>query len=265
MTRAIPPSLAAIVEELELEQPVLVTSAQLTELVQRLGTRSPAAVVAARLRERGWLLPTGRRGVWEFAPAAVAGPYSRNDPVTPLRAFLTQRPEARCALTFQAAAWAHGAADRVPARLEVAAATSDLARQLPSALHATVYDPRLDPQTLRGVPVLAAESVVTHMAARPGAVRSWSSTLEWLPDLARDLMPDSLEVELTGRPPAVRSRVGYLIQGLRPDLADTVRALGPVNGKSWFGPRTALRRHDVGWQVADTILPFDPRDIPPVG
>ncbi|MGB4778759.1 type IV toxin-antitoxin system AbiEi family antitoxin [Microbacterium sp.] len=263
MTRTIPPSMGGILEELELEQPTLVTSAHLARLVAQQGVQTPVKVVAARLRERGWLLPTGRRGVWEFAPAAVAGAYSRNDPVTPLRAFLAGRPDARCALTFQAAAWAHGLADRAPARLEVAAATSDLVRQLPAVLAGTVFDPRLDCQTLRAVPVLAVESVIVHMAARPSAVRSWASALEWFPEMTQLLALDPLERELARRPVSVRARTGYLLQGLRPDLADALLSAGPVGGKTWFGPRGKLRRHDAAWQIADTLLPFDPRTLTP--
>lgn len=261
MTRTIPSTLSGILEELELEQPTLVTSEHLARLVAEQGVRTPAKVVAARLRERGWLLPTGRRGVWEFAPAAVAGAYSRNDPVMPLRAFLAERPAARCALTFQAAAWAHGIADRTPAHLEVAAATSELVRQLPAALAGTVFDPRLDYRTLRDVPVLAVESIVVHMAARPAAVRSWASAREWLPDLAHLLVLDELGRELAGRPASVRARTGYLLQGLRADLADALRESAPVTGKTWFGPRGKLRRHDAAWQIADTLLPFDPRTL----
>ena len=44
--------------------------------VRAVGVRTATRTVATRLRERGWLLPTGQRGVWEFAPAAVAGAYS---------------------------------------------------------------------------------------------------------------------------------------------------------------------------------------------
>lgn len=260
MTRTIPPTMGGILEELELEQPALVTSAYLSGLVEQQGLRTPAKVVAARLRERGWLLPTGRRGVWEFAPAAVAGAYSRNDPVTPLRAFLSQRPRARCALTFQAAAWAHGAADRVPAHLEVAAATSELARQLPTSLAASVFDAHLEYRILRTVPVLAVESVIVHLAARPAAVRSWTSALEWLPDLTHMLALDPLRQELDDRPASVRARTGYLLQGLRPDLANMLHG-APLAGKTWFGPRGKLRRHDTTWQIADTLLPFDPRTL----
>jgi hypothetical protein len=261
MTRTIPPSMGGILEELELEQSPLVTSEQLARLVERDGLRTPARIVAARLRARGWLLPTGRRGVWEFAPAAVAGPFSRNDPVTPLRAFLAQRPTARCALTFQAAAWAHGYADRVPTHIEVAAATNELARQLPAVIAASVFDPRLDYEEVRGVPVLAPESLLVHMTAKPRAVRSWASALEWLPELAPELTWEHLSVELAGRPSATSARTGYLLQGMRPDLASAIGDLGLLHGKTWFGPRGPLLRHDNAWQIADTTLPFDPRTL----
>jgi len=261
LTRSIPPGLSGILEDLELDQTPMVTSDHLSELVIRHGLKTPAKVVASRLRDRGWLLSTGRRGVWEFAPAAVAGPYSRNDPATPLRAFLASRPDAKVALTFQAAAWAHGAADRVPLHPEVAAATAELARQLPSALSGSVFAPSLAYARLRGVPVLAAESIVVHMSARPAAVRSWSSALEWLPDLTNGLDLSALRTELADRPSSVRVRTGYLLQGLRPDLAHQIHDQERPSTKTWFGPRGKLRRHDSFWQVADTILPFDPKEL----
>ncbi|GAB3633030.1 hypothetical protein GCM10027421_23830 [Microbacterium shaanxiense] len=264
MTRTIPRSLAAVLEDLELEQSSLVTIGDLARLVERHHIRTPTKIVASRLRERGWLLPTARRGVWEFAPAALAGRYSSNDPTTPLLAFLAARPDARCALTFQAAAWAHGVADRVPTRLEVAASTSALARELPPQLLAATFDPNLNYEVLRGVPVLAAESVVVHMASRPQAVRSWSSALEWLPELARTLIAERLGDEINGRPTSVRVRTGYLLQGMRPDLAATIHSDTRFTGKTWFGPRSPLRRHDASWQVADTLLPFDPRLLEPI-
>ena len=262
MTRPIPPSLAGILQELELEQPLLVTTAQLAELVERHEIGTPVRVVAARLRQRGWLLPTGRRGVWEFAPAAAAGAYSQAEPLTPLRAFLAADPAARCGLTFQAAAWAQGVADRVAARIEVAAATSQVVRRLPDGVAASVFEPRLDYQELRGVPVLAVASVVVHMAASPGAVRSWSSAVEWLPDLSAEIVDKDLQAELQGRPGSVSARAGYLLQGMRPDLSEAIRSsLGSLRGKTWFGPRGPLVHHDNRWQIADTTLPFDPRHL----
>jgi hypothetical protein len=262
MTRRISSGLAGVLEQLELDQPELVTSADLARMVEQAGLRTPAKVVAARLRNTGWLLTTGRRGVWEFAPASVAGPYSRHDPVTPLRAFLAQRPSAGCALTFQAAAGAHGIADRAPTRLEVAVVDRELVRQLPGTVAASVFAPRLVYAQRRDVPTLQLESVLVHMASRPAAVRSWESAREWLPGLAADLGWDALERELHDRAATVRARAGYLLQGTRPDLADEIFSADPPRSKTWFGSRGPLLRHDNHWLIADTILPFDPRNLP---
>jgi hypothetical protein len=103
------------------------------------------------------------------------------------------------------------------------------------------------------------ESVLMHMTAKPGAVRSWTSALEWLPELATELSWQPLSLELTDRPAATRARTGYLLQGMRPDLATAIQGLGRLHGKTWFGTRGHLLRHDNTWQIADTSLPFDPR------
>lgn len=261
MTRTISKTMAGILEELELHQPTLITSEQLSQLLQEHGVKTPAKVVAARLRERGWLLPTDQRGVWEFVPAAVAGPYSKNDPVTPLRAFLAKRPEARCALTFQAAAWAHTIADRVPNRLEVAAESLTLKKQLPDTVVGTVFDPRLEYETLKSVPVLAKASIVAHMAHRPLDVRAWSSALDWFPEVAHQITHEEIWQEIAARPKATQVRTGYLLQGLRPDIAEFIHERVRITGKTWFGPRRQLLRHDSKWQVADTLLPFDPKTL----
>lgn len=255
MTRAIPPSLAPVLEQLELDAADLVTMARLDELVRSAGIETATRTVATRLRERGWLLPTGQRGVWEFAPAALAGPYSRGDATRLLRSILARR-DVRCGLTFQAAAWAVGVADRSPTLLEVAAADQPEASRLPKELNVSVFDPRLPYRTAKGVPVLGPASVLAHMATSPTRVRSWSSALEWLPDLAAEAAADEVLAELVGRPATVTARLGYLLQGLRPDVAEQVT--GPST-KTWFGGRGKIIRHDNRWQIADTLLPFDPR------
>lgn len=259
MTRSIPPSLAPVLEWLELEDARLVTTERLAGILDEVGVRTAPRTVASRLRERGWLLATGQRGVWEFAPASAAGPHSRSGPTRLLRAALA-REMIDCALTFQAAAWATGAADRVPARLEVAAATRRDADRLPDGLDVSVFAPRIAPVALKGVPVLKPASVLVHMATTPIRVRSWPSAFEWLPDIAADADPDEAIAELAGRPATVAARLGYLLQSLRPDIAERIT---PPTTKTWFGPRRFLLRHDNYWQMADTLLPVDPRRLPP--
>jgi len=257
LTRSIPPSLAPVLAELELAGADLVTSAQLDALLRAARIRTQTRVVAARLRELGWLLPTGERGVWEFAPAAVAGAYSRGGHTRLLRAVLA-RAEVACGLTFQAAAWAHGLADRAPARVEVAAATPRDARRLPGELDVSVFAPRLGYVTAKGVPALRPASVLAHMAVSPSRVRSWASAIEWFPDVAAEAPAADVLAELQGRPATVAARLGYLLQGLRPDIAG--RITGPQT-KTWFGPRRPVIRHDSRWLIADTLLPFDPRNL----
>lgn len=260
MTRTIPASLAPVLEQLELEQADLVTMAHLDELVRAAGVGTQTRTVAARLRERGWLLTTGHRGVWEFAPGAVAGAYSRGGPTKLLRAALA-RSEITCGLTFQAAAWALGLADRAPTRVEVAAADDRSAAQLPAALDVSVFMPRLPYRTAKSVPVLCPPSVLIHMVTTPSRVRSWASALEWLPEIAAEATEADILAELDARPATVSARAGYLLQGLRPDIAS--RIVAPKT-KTWFGRRGKTVRHDNRWQVADTLLPFDPRALEPV-
>jgi len=53
MTRTIPHSLAPVLEQLELYQADLVTTARLDELVRTAGIRTATRTVCDRLRERG--------------------------------------------------------------------------------------------------------------------------------------------------------------------------------------------------------------------
>lgn len=133
--------MAGVLERLELEKPTLVTTSDLEAILIEEGIKTPVRIVAARLREKGWLISTSQRGVWEFAPAAVAGAYSSNDPLLPFKSFLIKFPDTRCALTFHSAAWVHGFADRVPLHLEVAVSEGGLKSRLPPSLSAFAFAP----------------------------------------------------------------------------------------------------------------------------
>lgn len=247
-----------MLEELELERPQLVTMSQLANLCESSGIRTPAKVVAARLRERGWLLATPQRGVWEFAPAEVAGPYSSADPLLPLKAHAAAHPEDEFALASQTAAWALGLADRVPAVLD--AAFERMPASTPDGVNASTYRPNIPTVKAKGVATLAPESIVVHLAQRPSSVRSWRGVAEWLPDVAYELEAPALLNELQGRPRSVAARTGYLLQGMRPDVADAVMEASPPRSKVRFGTGPAIR-NDERWQVSDAALPFDPREM----
>ena len=116
MTRSMSAALAPIVEQLELEQPEIVTLRELTAIAAQFGIATAPALIAHRLRERGWLLSTGINGAWEFAPGAHAGPHSRGGLLIPVRAALALTPDLPVAMALNSAAWAYGIADRQPQR-----------------------------------------------------------------------------------------------------------------------------------------------------
>jgi len=261
MTRTISASMSGILEKLELERPAIVTSEVLAQMLHEEGIHTPVQIVAARLRQKGWLLATPRRGAWEFVPASSAGVFSSNDPLLPVKSFMAKYTTASFGLTFQTAAWIHGIADRIPARLEIAVKDAQATRLLHNEITTSVFSPNLPYIVQKGIPTLAPESLLVHMAAKPGAVRSWQSAWEWLPDLAGLLNSVLLLEEISGRTGAVIARTGYILQGMRPDIADVIYEQNKPGYKTWFGPRAALLRHDNKWLIADTILPFDPRKM----
>lgn len=260
MARSLSPMMGAIVESLETEQPQIVTMEQVRALADRHGIRTDPKVVALRLRRHGWLLETGVRGVWEFAPGAHGGPYGHGDPLAGIKAFMLLHPSLHVRVALSTAAWATGHADRVPTNVEVAVPPARRATtSLSGVARVTRFEGRLEPIKARGALVHRPESVLVHLAHRPADVRSWASVAEWLPDLAQDADRDLVAEELAGRPATTRARLGYLLQRLRPDIADPLAA--EVTTKSWFGSRGPLLRHSQRWQVADTVLPFDPASL----
>jgi hypothetical protein len=266
-TRGIPPSLSPILTELELEAARVLTMAELARLVERAGIATAPKVVADRLRKLGWLLPTGTAGVWEFAPAAHAGPIGHGDPFLGLRAALAARPSLDAAVCLMSALAAHRIVERAPDRLEVAVGDSgSIPQGLRRVARVVVFDPRLAPEQTLGVPVHLVATVLVHLAARPADVRGWGAVADALPDLVDAVASADVDAELAGRPRSVRVRVAYLVQGVAPDLAE--RLVPPQDGgrsapKVWFGPRSPLKRHSTRFSVADTLLPFDPATLHP--
>ena len=127
----------------------------------------------------------------------MAGAYSRGGHTRLLRSILVLSDIA-CGLTFQAAAWALDLADRAPSHLEVDSASARDARRLPQAVDVSVFAPKLKYVAAKGVPVLHPTSVLVHMAATPGRVRSWSSALQWFPDVTAEVAVKDVLAELDG-------------------------------------------------------------------
>jgi len=260
-SRSLSRQLAPLVTELELRQPVLVTLEELAALAEEAGLRTPAKVIAARLRGTGWLLPTGQRGVYEFAPGAHAGPYGHGDPFIDLRAALLAGHPHTVAL--QSALWLHGLAERAPNRHELAAAPGSVVPvSVRRRMRVIRFLANLPPAQIEQLPVHRRATILVHLAAKPGDVRGWTTFAEALPELAAQSTAEDLEQELRSRPGTVRRRLAYLISGVAPALADRLEPCVPPS-VTWFSSSRASHRYDARFNVADGLLPFDPRTLEP--
>lgn len=260
--RVLPRALASIVADLELEEASFVTQDRIAELAARHGLTSSVRDLAWRLRRNGWLLQTGHRGVWEFAPGAHAGPYGRGDVFAVLRAEQDLGPRKDVRICLDSALWLRGLAERAPSTHQVTAPTG---QHVPAGLARTYkvthFDANLPAEDLGGLKVEAAATTLVHAAAKPGHVRSWETIETALVDLAAATTDRDLATELGGRPASVRARVGYLLSGVASDLVDAA-GIVPARGVTWFGPRDRPAvRFNSRWQVADTLLPFDPTTL----
>jgi hypothetical protein len=262
-TRGIPAGLAPVVQRLELDQPEIVTLGALARLAEELGVGTAPALIAHRLKARGWLLETGLSGAWEFAPGAHAGPHSRGGPLLPIKAALALKPDLAVVVALASAAWVHGLADRVPPEIDLAVPPGE---RIPAGLARQAnllrFDARLAPARRKGVPVQRLETLLVHLVVRPTRVASWGGVFEWLEDVVAEAVEEDLLLELSDRPRAVQVRLAYLLQGLWPALAN--RLAGETSAKVWFGPRRKLRRHSQRFCIADSILPLDPANLPAI-
>lgn len=289
--RVVSRGLAGVLAELELAQPTVVSLSEVAVLATRAGLKTPPAVVADRLRRRGWLLPTGQRGMYEFAPGAHAGPYGHGDPFLTFRAARTSR-EFDASIALQSALWLHGLSDRAPNKHELAAAPdAAVPESVLREMRVVRFRALLEPKLVNGLPVHHAASVLVHLAAKPAAVRNWPVFAESLAELVAlatstdevsesaeprgtrrhtdhpdgrrggdDAELERLRVELVGRSRATTVRLAYLLSGVAPEVANRLQPR-PATGVVYFGPRRPSRRFSARFNVADTLLPFDPTDL----
>ncbi len=255
--------MASVVEHLELERPQIVTIDQLAEVMRALGVAGKPALAAFRLRKFGWLLPTGVRGAYEFAPADRAGPISQGDALRTVRAVLAEQPALPLAAALGTALALGNLTDRGPEVPEIALATT---HKIPRPLRGKSarilrFDWTLPAPQRTGVPVHQPATVLVHIAHRPSHVRSWATMLEAIPELVAIAPWEDIAREVHNRPHATHVRLAYLTQSVAPTLASAL-GIRPA-GKVWFGSRGPLLRHDAAWNVADTVLPFAPKDLSP--
>lgn len=255
--RSIPPSLAAVLAELELIRPAVVGIADLDRIANDLGLRSSGESIAIRLRALGWLMPLRVRGMWEFAPADRAGAFPGGDVFIELRAALVAHPHLQAGVGFESAAFLRGLATRQPAR-EVIAVAQGAARlpalsefrrvelTLPSAAYS-----RVD-----GLPVQTTTGIIAAIAIRPDGFTDWPGLAEWLPAVAQQVDAAHLRSFLADRTIAAWARAIYFLRsGGNTTTAAELATFAPAGkGPFYLGPRRAGGHYDAATRVIDTVV-----------
>lgn len=260
MTRTISKSMSKILEELELENKTYVTTDEIAVLAEKYRLLSDPHLIVSRLKQSGWLLPTSQRGVWEFAPASMAGPYSKNEPLKDIKVFQKTNPEIECYACLQTAAWILGLADRIPSTKELAFPKIPRKR-LPGSIAAFRYAPVIELRKEKDVMCLAPESIIVHIASKPDIIRSWESAMEWIPDVIYEATTENILLELSDKNDSLKRRTGYLLQGMYPDASKAIYSSIPKpSSKIRFGGRRSAVRNDQKWMISDTVLPFSPKE-----
>lgn len=259
-TRSVPSSVAPILEELELEQPKLVTADLLSELRLRRGVGVDVDELVERLRRHGWLLDLKTRGVWEFAPAARAGALGSGDPLIELRATLRRRPDFPVSVAAESAAWLHGLSGRAPGRHVIAVAPRIEPPPALRGFRIVRYSVRLGPASIDDLPVWRIESLLVAMATRPTVYRDWPNVGDWLTEAVERVRRPELQRELEGRKRAAWARLAYLVSwGGREDLSrELVGDAPPGTGPFYLGPRARRGRFDARYGVIDSYLGAPP-------
>jgi len=257
VARTIPPSLAPVIEQLELDAPAVVTTEDLAVFVGHERGTADVRQLAYELQREGWLGRLRTRNAWEFLPGSRAGAFGSADRFIEFRAKRAVDPSWSGVLAMESAASLRSLAQRVP-ELEVVALPCGEA--LPKAF---IRDWRcvhvdLGPSAstaLNGLPTWTVDALVVGIAARPSGYRDVAGLAQWLPDAARQI--DVAEIIRLLRPlnDATRQRASYLLTAVGgTELATPVLAAYPPSQPVWFGPRVRGGRFDRATMVNDTLL-----------
>ena len=257
MARTIPPSLAHVVEQLELDGAQIVTAADLARLIGPATPDETARYVAYELQRAGWLGRVRTRNAWEFLPGARGGPIGSEDRFVEFRARQATDPGWRGVLAMESAATLHGLAQRLPTQEVVALPKGE---SLPKAFAGDWRSVRVDlgPQattSMNGMPTWTIDALMVGVAARPSGYRDVAGLGQWLELGAHRADVDDVVVLLQSQSAATRQRAAYLFAAtLLNEKADEVLQAYPPRQPVWFGPRTAGGHYDGNCMVNDTLL-----------
>ena len=210
--RAITRGLAPLLEILELDQPHVVTTADLAAVAADVGLKWAPRDIARRLVEGGWLLPLVTRGAWEFAPAARAGAFGAGDPFVELRATLRKRPDSPFVVAAESAAYLLGLSSRRPDPEVIGAPVG--ARTTPSleAFRVVRWQPAAPLRVIDGLPTWTVETLIAFLSSKPARYKDWPNVPEWIQSAFQELGIDMLKQELRDEARSSWMRAAYLAQ-----------------------------------------------------
>ena len=258
--RALPRRVAGIVEQLELDQPRVVTTSELARIAVDVGACSEEADAPRLiywLQDLGWLGRVRTKGVWEFNPGSRAGAYGSGDRFIEFRAQRASHPDWPGVLAMESAASLLGLAQHIPER-EVVALPRGLAR--PKAL-SEWYSVSVDlPPEGCGVsdslPHWNLDGLLVGVAIRPSGYRDLAGLAQWLPDAGPRLSMVGVMACLRGAPGSAWQRAAYLarVAGVE-SIADQLLATCSPSTPVWFGGnRFAGAYYDPVSKVQDGAL-----------
>lgn len=257
MARTIPPSLAHVVEQLELDGALIVTVADLARLSGPDTSDSAARQVAYELQRAGWLGQLRTRNAWEFLPGARGGPIGSEDRFIEFRARQATDPKWPGVLAMESAATLHGLAQRLPTQ-EVVALPKDT--PLPKAFAGDWRSVSLDlgangTTSINGLPTWTIDALLVGVAARPSGYRDVAGLGQWLELGAHRAHVSDIISLLKSQGAATRQRAAYLFSATAfTEKAGEVLRAYPPRQPVWFGPRTAGGHYDANCMINDTLL-----------
>lgn len=253
--RAITRGLAPLLEVLELDQPQVVTTADLAAIAADVALDWAPRDIARRLVEGGWLLPLITRGAWEFAPAARAGAFGAGDPFIELRATLRKRPDSPFVVAAESAAYLLGLSSRRPDPEVIGAPVGARTTPALEGFRVVRWQPVAPPVAKDGLPTWAVETLVAFLSSKPARYKDWPNVPEWIRSAFQGLDVDMLKRELSGEARSSWMRAAYLAQRVGADEASQQLFDGAPEGS---GPYRLVAREEPGtyysrFDIVDSI------------
>lgn len=257
VARTIPPSLASVVEQLELDGASIVTVADLARISGPNPSDDAARQVAYELQRAGWLGRLRTKNAWEFLPGARGGPIGSEDRLVEFRARRATDPGWGGVLAMESAATLHGLAQRLPAQEVVALPHGET---FPKALSGDWRYVRLDlgpngATLVNELPTWTVDALIVGVATRPSGYRDVAGLGQWLELAAERVDTEAVIDLLKTQNAATRQRAAYLLSAaLFREKVDEVLRAYPPHQPVWLGPRTTGGHFDRRCLVNDTLL-----------